>query len=101
MIEESKSSDWFAEVREREKVLFSEVNLLLRALDRAFNPENLPVSEQNYGARNFLPELTSVRDVVLRVLGILEVIIPESKKMPSGFKSLLNRSSSPIAKETF
>ncbi len=79
-IEETKSSDWFAEVREKEKVLFSEVNLLLRALDRAFNPENLPVSEQSYGARNFFPELTSVRDVILRVLGILEVIIPESKK---------------------
>ncbi len=80
MIEETKSSDWFAEVREKEKVLFSEINLLLRALDRAFNPENLPVSEQNYGARNFFPELSSVRDVILRVLGILEVIIPESKK---------------------
>ena len=80
MIEETKSSDWFAEVREKEKAFFSEINLLLRALDRAFNPENLPVSEQNYGARNFFPELSAVRDVVLRVLGILEVIIPESKK---------------------
>jgi len=80
MIEEIKSSDWFAEVREKEKGLFSEINILLRALDRAFNPENLPISEQGYGVRNFFPELSSVRDVILRVLGILEVIIPESKK---------------------
>ncbi|NOZ24555.1 MAG: hypothetical protein GXO94_00435 [Nitrospirae bacterium] len=80
MIEEIKSPDWFSEVREKKKGFFSEINLLLRALDRAFNPENLPISEQSYGVRNFFPELSSVRDVILRVLGILELIIPESKK---------------------
>ncbi len=80
MAEEIKSSGWFAEVMEREKHLFSEINLLLRALDRAFNPENLPISNQNYSTRDFYHELSAVRDVILKVLGILETIIPESRK---------------------
>ena len=80
MIEEIETSDWFPGIWKKEKELFSELNLLLRALDRAFNPENLPISEQNYTIRNFFHELSAVRDVILRILSILEVIIPESKK---------------------
>ena len=38
------------------------------------------LSKEDLTNRNFYDELTAVRDVIFRVLGILEVIIPESKK---------------------
>ena len=54
--------------------------MLLRALDRFFHVENLPFSGDDLPDRNFFDELNAVRDVIFRVLTILEVVIPESRK---------------------
>ncbi len=80
MPENTLATDWVSEVSGKERRLFSELNMLLRALDRAFNPENLPLSERLYTAKNFYSELSAVRDVIQRVLSILERVIPESRK---------------------
>jgi hypothetical protein len=81
MKDSSKETDnWFAESKKEHKDLFSELDVLLRALDRFFYIENLPIVPDDLPGRNFYDELSAVRNVIFRVLGILEVVIPESKK---------------------
>ncbi|HET6514189.1 MAG TPA: hypothetical protein VFG09_03455, partial [Thermodesulfovibrionales bacterium] len=74
------SDNWVALSREKNREIFSELDVLLRALDRFFNIENLPLPKEHVAARNFFLELSVVRDGILRVLGLLESIIPESKR---------------------
>jgi len=71
---------WVEKSKKEHEEIFSELDVLLRALDRFFYVENLPIPKEDITNRNFYDELTAVRDVILRVLGILEVVIPESKK---------------------
>ncbi len=71
---------WVANSKKEHKEIFSELDVLLKALDRFFYVENLPISKEDLTNRNFYDELTVVRDVIFRILGILEVVIPESKK---------------------
>jgi hypothetical protein len=71
--------DWVSCSLKENKILFSELDVLLRALDRYFNISNLTFSE-NIAGKNFYEELLTVKDAVTRVLGILEVVIPDSKK---------------------
>lgn len=71
---------WVAQSKQDNAVLFSELDVLLRALDRFFNIENMPFSNEDIAGRNFSEELLAARDVILRVLGILEVVIPENRK---------------------
>jgi hypothetical protein len=71
--------DWVARSKEEHNNLFSELDALLRALDRYFNIENLTFSD-NVTGKNFYEELITARDTIMRVLGVLEVVIPESKK---------------------
>ncbi len=71
--------DWVARSKQEHKSLFSELNVLLRAIERYFNAENLIVSE-NVAGRSFSEELLAVRDTIMRILGVLEVVIPESNK---------------------
>ncbi len=71
---------WVANSKKEHKEIFSELDVLLKALDRFFYVENLPISKEDLTNRNFHDELTAVRDVIFRILGILEVVIPESKK---------------------
>ncbi|GBE02699.1 hypothetical protein BMS3Bbin06_00458 [bacterium BMS3Bbin06] len=73
-------SDWVLTAKKQKKEFFSELDVLLRALDRFFNPDNLPISESRYTGRNFYNEMLAVRDVILRILSILENVIPENKK---------------------
>lgn len=80
MIREDFSGDWVENSKNTNGLLFSELDLLLRALDRFFTIENLTASNDELTTRNFFDELTTARDAILRVLGILEVVIPESKK---------------------
>jgi hypothetical protein len=75
-----KTDDWFLTSREEHKESFSELDVLLRSFDRFFYVENLPIVKEDLTNRNFHDELTAARDVIFRVLAILEVIIPESKK---------------------
>jgi len=80
MIPAEKTDNWFLISREANKELFSELDVLLRSLDRFFYLENLPLSKEDPTQRNFYAELAAVRDVIFRILGILEVIMPESRK---------------------
>ena len=80
MVMKEKTGDWVAQSQEANPLLFSEVDVLLRALDRFFNAENLTSSSEDLTGKNFYDELVTVRDVILRILGILEVVIPESRK---------------------
>lgn len=57
-----------------------ELDILLRASDRFFNIENLPSPKDNLQDRNFFDELSAVRDIILRIISILELIIPVSVK---------------------
>jgi hypothetical protein len=74
------TDDWFFAARKEHKKIFSELDVLLRSLDRFFHAENLPITRDDLTARNFHDELNAVRNVILRVLALLEIIIPESKK---------------------
>lgn len=71
---------WCAVSKKLNTALFSELDVFLRALDRYFNTENLPIIDEDLTGRNFYEELLTVSDAILRVLSILEVIIPENKK---------------------
>jgi hypothetical protein len=76
----SLADDWVSAVRKKNKDVFSELDVLLRALDRFFNVENLPFSKEDVANRNFFDELSAARDTILRIVGLLETIIPEAKK---------------------
>ncbi len=76
----TEKEQWCTESKKTNRALFLELDVFLRALDRFFNTENLPVADEDLSNRNFYEELLTVSDAILRVLGILEVIIPESKK---------------------
>ena len=75
-----KTENWVSFSKNLHSDLFSELEVLLKALDRFFYIENLPMTQDNLTNRNFYDELTVVRDAIFRVLGILEVVIPENKK---------------------
>jgi len=75
-----QTENWVSFSKNLHNDLFSELEVLLKALDRFFTIENLPMNQDNLTNRNFYDELTVVRDVIFRVLGILEVVIPENKK---------------------
>ncbi len=79
MLQTEAREDWVACSRQDNNILFSELDVLLRALDRYFNTENLTFSE-NITGKNFYEELVTARDTIIRVLSVLEVIMPESKK---------------------
>ncbi|MDA8077729.1 MAG: hypothetical protein M0Z79_02210 [Nitrospiraceae bacterium] len=80
MVLKEESGDWVSESRKTNRLLFSELDVLLRALDRFFTSENLTASGEDLTTRNFYDELVTIRDTILRVLGILEVVIPENRK---------------------
>ena len=86
MLPKESRQDWVAQSKQDNAVLFSELDVLLRALDRFFNIENLPFSNEDIAGRNFYEELLAARDVILRVLGILEVVIPENRKNAYWFR---------------
>lgn len=79
MLQEEKKEDWVSRSKEKNIGLFSELDVLLRALDRYFTVENLTFSE-NLTGKNFYEELFTARDTIMRVLSVLEVVMPESRK---------------------
>ena len=89
--------DWVARSRQENKPLFSELDVLLRALDRYFTLENLTFSE-NIAGKNFYEELGTIRDTILRLLGVLEVVIPESKKNAYWFQKYTETKYIPVRK---
>lgn len=79
-MEKIHSQGWVNASKETNKRLFSELNVLLRGLERFFDPEGLSSHKETHINRNFFNELNAAKNVSLRVLGILEVVIPESRK---------------------
>ncbi|NCO83650.1 MAG: hypothetical protein COZ31_09275 [Nitrospirae bacterium CG_4_10_14_3_um_filter_44_29] len=75
-----ESKDWVLAAKEARKEHFSELDVLLRAVERFFNIENIPSTKENLAESNFFDELSAVRDIILRTLSVLEVIIPENKR---------------------
>lgn len=72
--------NWLDESKKSHRLLFSELDVILRALDRFFTLDNLPASRSPVSQKNLHPELSAARDVILRVLAILDIIIPESNR---------------------
>jgi hypothetical protein len=80
MLRKEETEDWAHNAKKTHHQLFSELDVLLRALDRFFDMESLTFSNEDLTNKNFYEELVTARDAILRVLGILEVVIPESRK---------------------
>ncbi len=80
MTDRNTIQNWAAQSKQVNHVLFSELDVLLRALDRYFNLKNLPLSTEDIAGRNFYEELVTARDAILRVITILEEVIPENRK---------------------
>jgi len=76
----SLADNWVSSIKKKNKDVFSELDVLLRGLDRFFNVDNLPLSKENVANRNFFDELSAGKDTMLRIVGLLETIIPEGKK---------------------
>ncbi len=74
------ADNWVSSVKKKNKEVFSELDVLIRALDRFFNIENLPISREEVANRNFFDELAAARETIVRVVDLLDAIIPESKK---------------------
>jgi len=72
--------DWVAQAKRENPALFSELDTLLRALDRYFILDNLPNSTEDIAGRNFYEEIVTARDAILCTLSILEAVIPEKRK---------------------
>lgn len=77
---EALTDNWVSAAKKKNKEVFSELDVLLRALDRFFNIENLPISREEVANRNFFDELTAAKETIVRVVNLLDGIIPESKK---------------------
>ncbi len=71
---------WVSVSKTANRPLFSELDVLLRALDRFFLAENFSPSGEDPATEDFSEELRTVKGSILRILGILEVVIPESRK---------------------
>lgn len=76
----SLADNWVTSVKKKNRDVFSELDVLLRSLDRFFNIDNLPFSKEDVANRNFFDELSAARDTILRIVGLLETIIPDGKK---------------------
>jgi hypothetical protein len=82
-----ETGQWLSDSKEVNASLFSELDVLLRSLDRFFTVENLTSPKDDLTSRNFFEELGTARDTILKVLAILEVVIPESRKNAYWFQN--------------
>ncbi len=86
-------SAWVELAKKEHPGLFSELDTLLRGLIRFFTPEHLPMKKGVVLAvRDFHRELTIVRDVIFRCLGIIERVIPERHKNAFWFQKYAEQS---------
>jgi len=85
-----EQDNWALAGRRTHKKHYSELDVLLKALERYFDPENHLAHGLARGlvhpGRNFSRELVIVRDGALRVQGILECIMPESRRNTYWFR---------------
>jgi hypothetical protein len=71
------SGSWLEEAKKEHHSLFAELDVLLKGLDRFFSIENQPAAKAHYNTKNLIVELSVVREVIQRVLSILDIVIPE------------------------
>ena len=72
----------------REEILF-ELELLLRALDRFFNPKNLFADAQPPAERDYLGELRAARDAIHRAIQLARRLIAAPQEQALLFRSFL------------
>ncbi len=81
MTTETKDTDnWLEISRQENHSLFSEMDVILKGLDRFFLPNNQPASKQSISSKNLLAEMKVIRNGIYRVLAIIEAIMPESNR---------------------
>ncbi|MGD2080885.1 MAG: hypothetical protein PVJ36_07140 [Nitrospirota bacterium] len=80
MLNARLATNWVEDSKRTNKELYSELDLLLRALDRFFNLEDIPPSSVSLTSKNFIVELDAGLDAIIKVLSILERIIPAARK---------------------
>ena len=78
--ETKDTGNWLEISRQENHSLFSEMDVVLKGLDRFFLPNNQPASKQSISSKNLLAELKVVRNGIYRVLAIIEAIMPESNR---------------------
>jgi hypothetical protein len=74
------TGNWLDISREENHALFSELDVLLKSLDRFFIIDNQPSSKQSVSSRNLLPEMKVVRNGIFRALALIEAVMPESNR---------------------
>jgi hypothetical protein len=74
------AENWVGESKKTHGELYSELDLMLRSLDRFFNLEDIPPTSVHLTTKNFIIELNAGYDAIIKVLSILERIIPAGKK---------------------
>ncbi len=71
---------WFQHITKEKEGIIVELFTYLRAIDRFFVIENLSLSDQDNPSRNFFEELLVVRDVILKIVNLIELLLPEDEK---------------------
>lgn len=77
---------WFQALKKDKGTQLSELAVLLKAIDRFFVLENLAISDYDNPERNFYDELLIVREVILRIVALIEQLLPEDEKNSYWFK---------------
>ncbi len=81
MKKEALKDNWLSASVRSKADLFSELNALLKGLDRLFNIKNLPMPEnEDPITRNFHDVFSIVRDSIFVILNTIEAVMPENKK---------------------
>jgi len=73
-------TSWITAARDEHHSLFSELDALLKALDRYFIIDNHPATRYSVNSKDMRFELETAKDGIVRVLSILEAIIPETNR---------------------
>jgi hypothetical protein len=77
---------WFQNIPKEKKDSLFELYILLKTIDRFFVIENLSISDRDHPNRNFYDELLVAKDVILRIISIIESLIPEDEKNSYWFR---------------
>ncbi len=77
---------WIQSIRQQKPQIFSELSVFLKAIDRLFIIENLSITDRDYPSRNFYDELLVVRDVILKIIALIEYLLPENEKNSYWFR---------------
>jgi archaeosine-15-forming tRNA-guanine transglycosylase len=94
-----EEKDWAFYSRRSQKKLYSELDVLLKALERYFDPENHQEGNPAGPGRDYSKELAIVRDGALRGQTILECVMPESRRNSYWFQKFAEQKLLPEAEK--